>query len=73
MFAFKLSQSNVNDKFRMIVPIYIETDDGNILFLGRVRMVGSNSLVQKVPLKGLKTKPRGALLNYYDDVLASPN
>jgi len=26
---------------------------------------------QKVPLKGLKAKPRRAMINYYDDVLAS--
>jgi hypothetical protein len=28
---------------------------------------------QKVSLKGLKNKPRRAVLNDYDDVLASPN
>jgi len=26
---------------------------------------------QKVPLKGLKAKPRRAMINYYDDVIAS--
>ena len=72
-FAFKLTQSNVNDKFRMMVPIYLETQDGNMLFLGRVRMVGNDTIQQSLPLKGLKNKPRRALLNYYDDVLASPN
>jgi hypothetical protein len=28
---------------------------------------------QKIPLRGLKVKPRRAVLNYYDDVLSSPN
>jgi len=28
---------------------------------------------QKIPLKGLKEKPKRATINYYDDVLASPN
>jgi Peptidase family M1 domain len=69
----KLTQSNVDDKFRMLVPIYIETGDGNMVFLGRARITGNNSFEQKIPLKGLKTKPRGAVINYYDDVLASPS
>jgi len=56
-----------------MVPIYLETQEGNMLFLGRVRMVGNDTIQQSLPLKGLKNKPRRALLNYYDDVLASPN
>jgi Peptidase family M1 domain len=73
VFSFRLTQSNVNDKFRMIIPIYLEMPDGKVVFLGRVRMVGNDSIEQKLPVKGLKTKPRRALLSYYDDVLASPN
>ena len=68
---FKLSQSNVEDKFRMLVPIYLEMPDGNFAFLGRAHITGNTSFEQKVPLKGLKTKPKRAMLNYYDDVLAS--
>jgi Peptidase family M1 domain len=71
--SMKASQSNVDDKFRMLVPLYLELADGNIFFLGRARMAGNNSVEQKIPLKGLKTRPKGAVLNYYDDVLASPN
>ena len=62
---------NVDAKFAMLVPIYLELDDGKMAFLGRARMVGSASHSQKVPLMGLKTKPRRAAINYYDDVLAS--
>jgi len=68
-----LTQSNVNDKFRMVVPVYLELDDGRTVLLGRVRMVGNSASPAKVPLKGLKAKPRRALINYFDDVLASPN
>jgi aminopeptidase N len=71
--SFKIAQSNVKDDFRMPVPIYLELADGDILFLGRAKLSGSNSIEQKVPLKGLKTKPRRAMISYYDDVLASPN
>jgi len=71
--SFKVTQSGVDDKFRMLVPIYVEMADGKAFFLGRARMVGNTSVEQKVPLKGWKTPPRRALINYYDDVLASPN
>ena len=71
--SMKLTQSGVDDKFRMLVPIYLELADGNVAFLGRARLIGNISVEQKVPLKGLKTKPRRAVVNYYDDVLASPS
>ncbi|HET9409745.1 MAG TPA: M1 family aminopeptidase [Candidatus Sulfotelmatobacter sp.] len=69
----KIAQSNVDDHFRMLVPIYLELEDGKIFFLGRARLNGNTSFDQKIPLKGLKTKPRRAMINYYDDVLASPS
>ena len=69
----KLSQSNVDEHFRMPVPIYLEMADGNIIFLARAVLTGNKTLEQKIPLRGLKTRPKRALVNYYDDVLASPN
>jgi hypothetical protein len=71
VFGFKVTQSGVDDKFRMIVPIYLELADGRTVFLGRARLLGNTSVDQKVPLKGLKDTPKRALLNYNDDVLAS--
>jgi len=53
------------------VPIYLVMDDGKIFALGRAPMVGSSSLEDKVPIKGLKTKPEPALVNCYDDGLAA--
>jgi hypothetical protein len=70
---FKITQSNVKDDFRMLVPIYLELADGGIYTLGRARLTGNKTVEQKVPIKGLKAKPRRAVLNYYDDVLASAN
>ena len=69
----KITQSNVNENFRMLVPVYIELADGNVAFLGRAHMAGNNTMEQRVPLKGVKTRPRKAMVNYYDDVLASSN
>ncbi len=71
VFGFKITQSGVDDKFRMIVPIYLELADGRIVSLGRARLTGNTSVDQKVPLKGLKDTPKRALLNHNDDVLAS--
>lgn len=71
-FNFTVTQSNVDDNFRMLVPIYLELADGRIVSLGRARLSGSSSVAMKVPLKGMKDRPRRAILNYYDDVLASP-
>ena len=68
----KITQSNVDGKFRMLVPVYLELEDGKVVFLGRARLTGSTSIEQKVPLKGLKTKPRRALINYYDHNISSP-
>jgi hypothetical protein len=72
-FAFKLTQSNVDANFRMLVPLYIELADGSVRFLGRARLTGNTSIEQKIPLKGLKDKPHRLFVNYYDDVLASAN
>jgi aminopeptidase N len=69
----KLTQSGVDDNFRMLVPLYLDMGEGNVAFLGRARLVGNTTVEQKVPLKGLKTKPKRAVVNYYDDVLAAPN
>jgi hypothetical protein len=73
VFSLKATQSGVDDKFRMLIPVYLEMADGNMFFLGRAKMSGNTSIDQKIPLRGLKAKPRRAVLNYYDDVLASPN
>jgi aminopeptidase N len=67
----KLTQSNVDDHFRMIVPVYLEFADNRVMRLGRVRIAGNNTVDQKVPLKGLKEKPRRLLINYMADVLAA--
>ena len=71
LFGFKATQSGVDDKFRMVVPIYVEMPDGRTINIGRVRLIGNTSIDQKVPLKGWKDVPKRALLNYNDDVLAS--
>ena len=71
VFNFKLTQSGVDDSFRMPVPIYFELEDGRTIMLGRVRLTGNNTVSQQVPLGAVR--PKRALVNYFNDVLASPN
>src|SRR5438034_8458411 len=68
---FKLTQSNVAPNFKMLVPVYIELANGNIVRLGAMPITGNNSTEQVVPLaNAVKERPRRALINYYYDVLA---
>lgn len=66
----KVTQSNVNDNFKMLVPLYLEPADGRIVKLGSAHMTGNKSISQDVALSGLKEMPKRAVLNYYHDVLA---
>ena len=66
---FKLTQSNVSESFRMLVPLYVETTDGRVVRLGGARLVGNRSIEQDYPLKGLQGKPKRVVAAYYDDVL----
>jgi hypothetical protein len=68
---FKATQSNVDEHFRMLVPLYLELANGRVVNLGHAPMVGNTTIEQKLPIKGLKDTPRRAMLNYYDDVLSA--
>ncbi len=68
---YKLTQSGVDKNFGMPVPIYLELADGKIVRLGSPRMVGNTTVEQGITLTSLKDTPRRAMINYFDDVLAS--
>lgn len=67
--ALKLTQSGVTDNFKMLVPVYLELADGNVVLLGSLRPTGNTTVEQTVPLKGIKDAPRRAMINYFNDVL----
>jgi hypothetical protein len=73
LFNFKITQSGVDEKFRMAVPIYMEMANGRAVLLGRAKLVGNTSFAGKVRLGVLKDKPKGAVINHFDDVLATSN
>jgi hypothetical protein len=68
---FKVTQSNVGDNFMMLVPVYLDWGGGKVSRLGAARMKGTQTVEQHIPLKGLKDKPKRALLAYYDDILGN--
>jgi hypothetical protein len=69
----KLNQSGVSPEFRMLVPIYLELANGQVVRLGSARPAGNLTVEQKVSLKGVKEKPKRAMINYNFDVLATMN
>jgi hypothetical protein len=66
---FKLTQADVSNDFKMLVPLYLELADGNVMRLGSMPMLGSKTVEQSVPLP-LKDVPKRAMVNYLYDVLA---
>ena len=66
--SMKLTQSNVSDAFKMLVPLYVELQDGRIVKLGNAGMRGSSTIEQEIPVGQVPVKR--LLINYYYDVLA---
>ena len=71
----KIKQSGVDSQFRMLVPVYLELNNGKVFRLGNMRLLGNTTVEEHVPLSaiGLKETPKRALLNYMYDVLCSPD
>jgi hypothetical protein len=68
---FKVSQSGVSQNFVMLVPVYLDLGNGRVARLGSATLSGNNSVEGHVPLKGMKEKPKRAMVAYYDDVLGN--
>ncbi|MGH6629246.1 MAG: hypothetical protein ACREB3_05915, partial [Burkholderiales bacterium] len=68
---FKVTQSNVDPQFKMVVPVYLEMADGKVFRLGTIPMTGNSTRDARVPLAGQKGKPKRAILNYFNDVLCT--
>ena len=66
-----LTQSNVDDKFVMFVPLYVDLGNDRVVKLGAVKMLGNSTKPIKVPLHGIKEPPKRALVNYFYDVLST--
>jgi aminopeptidase N len=67
----KLTQSNVDEKFRMLIPLYLEMGNGSVVRLGAARIEGNRTIQQQIPLGAMKDKPKRASINYFYDVLCT--
>jgi hypothetical protein len=65
----KISQQEVGEDFRALLPIYLELERGHVARIGLLPMRGTASVPVDVTLKPPK-KPRGVLINVRDEVLA---
>ncbi|MGH9713221.1 MAG: M1 family aminopeptidase [Candidatus Acidiferrales bacterium] len=70
---FKVEQSGVDPSFRMTIPVYIELAEGGAFRVGNVPLTGNTSFETQTVLRGLKTRPKRAMINYFHDVLCTQN
>lgn len=66
--SVKITQSGVSDAFKMLLPIYVELQDGRVMRLGCARLSGNKTIEQEIPLGQIPVKR--ALLNHNYDVLS---
>ncbi len=66
---FKLVQSGVPDSFKMMVPMYLEMDDGKILRVGSITITGNKTIEQTVQLPKFQTAVKRVVINHFYDVL----
>jgi Peptidase family M1 domain len=69
----KLVQSIVRPEFKMVVPIYLELNDGRIVRWIMAVVVGNSTVDQTVPLPKTPSPVKRALINYNYDVLSTEN
>jgi hypothetical protein len=62
----KVTQSGVDERFRMLVPVYLEFANGKVGRLGVLPLVGNDSREVEVTVTDV---PKRVMLNYYADVL----
>lgn len=72
MLHFKLTQAEVSDDFKMIVPLYIDLGNDQIAFMGRAMLHGSMTEEHTINLGKLPTMPKRVLVNYNYDLLSEP-
>ncbi len=69
--SFKVTQSNVDPQFKMIVAVYADFGSGKAGRLGTLALTGNSSQDAQVPMSMFKDKPKRLVLNHYNDVLCT--
>jgi hypothetical protein len=67
----KLSQTGVSEDFTMLVPLYIEYENKNVVLLGSATIKGSHDLERTIDLGKLPATPKRILANYNYDILSA--
>jgi hypothetical protein len=67
---FKLSQSGVSKNFLMLVPIYLQMENGATVRIANMRMSGEETIERTYKLGKLPSPGKKLLLNYNADVLS---
>jgi hypothetical protein len=67
---FKLTQSNIPSDFRMLVPLYMQLEDGRVLLLGRATMAGVTTVEKTLRTGKLPSPLKQLLVNYHYDLLS---
>jgi hypothetical protein len=66
----KLTQSSVSDKFVMLVPLYLQMQNGTTTRLANVVIHGNKTIDTNVNLGKLPSPAKALLVNYNADVLS---
>jgi len=67
-----VTQSGVDDKFTMLVPLYLEFANGKVVRIANASIQGNRTVSQKLTLGPMRDRPKRAMINYFNDVLAAP-
>jgi aminopeptidase N len=70
---FKLTQSGVQETFKMPVPLYLEYTDGKITRLGEINITGNKTIEQTMQLPNMPGTVKKVSINRYYDVLCVEN
>jgi hypothetical protein len=68
--AAKGQALRVSKNFTMLVPIYLQTENGNVVRIARIRMNGEDMVERTLKLGKLPSPWKKLLLNYNADVLS---
>jgi hypothetical protein len=67
----KISQSGVSEDFLMIVPVYLELEDGRVSQIAHAVMKGSHDLDKSFSVGKLPGTPKRLVANYNYDILSA--
>jgi hypothetical protein len=68
---FKVTQSHVSDSFLMILPLYLQMQDGHTPRLFNLSIKGNSTVERTVKLGKVPSPAKKLIANYYEDILSN--